>query len=146
MAFTKVTKDMGIIAALADKPNDVGGLTAAQLKAKFDEAGEALKLYLNGTLTAELEAAGGAGNIGIQAITGLTATTVQGALEALLDAIEDATAGVLLDGSVTTAKLYAQAEDQGEEVRVLQTGPEEPGRGHQRERGAAVAGLCPHGL
>lgn len=109
MAFTKVTKDMGIISALADKPNDVGGLSAAQLKAKFDEGGQALKTYLNGTLTAELEAAGGAGNIGIQAITGLTATTVQGALEALLDAIEDATAGVLLDGSVTTAKLYAGA-------------------------------------
>lgn len=105
MAFTKVTKDMSIIGALADKPNDVGGLTAAQLKAKFDEAGEALKLYLNNTLTAELEAAGGAGNIGIQAIAGIAATTVQGALEALRQAIEDATAGVLLDGSVTTAKL-----------------------------------------
>lgn len=109
MAFTKVTKDMGIISALDPKPNDVGGLTAAQLQAKFDEAGEALKLYLNNTLTAELESANGAGNIGISAITGLTATTVQAALAALYQAIQDATAGVLLDGSVTTAKLYAQA-------------------------------------
>ena len=109
MAFTKVTKDMGIISALDPKPNDVGGLTAAQLQAKFDEAGEALKLYLNNTLTAELESANGAGNIGISAITGLTASTVQAALAALYQAIQDATAGVLLDGSVTTAKLYAQA-------------------------------------
>ncbi len=107
MAFTKVTKDMGIISALADKPNDVGGLTAAQLKAKFDEAGAALKDYLNNVLTAELEAAGGAGNIGIQSIGTLAATTVQAALEALHSAITEAHEPV--DGSVTTAKLAANA-------------------------------------
>lgn len=109
MAFTKVTKDMGIISALADKPNDVGGLTAAQLKAKFDEAGAALKDYLNNTLTAELEGQNAAGNLGIQTIDGITATTVQAALQALKAAIDNAIAGVLIDGSVTAAKLAAGA-------------------------------------
>lgn len=111
MAFTKLTgtghttNGVDYVSKLVDKPNDVGGLNAGQLKAVFDQAGLEIQAYLNNTLTAELEAVGGAGNIGIQAITGIAATTVQGALEALRQAIEDATAGVLLDGSVTTAKL-----------------------------------------
>lgn len=50
MAFEKFNKDMKIISALDDEPNDVGGLTAAELKAKFDEGGEAIKRYLNDTL------------------------------------------------------------------------------------------------
>lgn len=50
MAFEKFNKDMKIISALDDEPNDVGGLTAAELKAKFDEGGEAIKKYLNETL------------------------------------------------------------------------------------------------
>lgn len=55
MALSKFTKDMGIIAALDDEPNDVGGLSAAELKAKFDEGGQALKEYLNNTLTAQAD-------------------------------------------------------------------------------------------
>lgn len=50
MAFEKFNKDMKIISALDDEPNDVGGLTAAELKAKFDEGGEAIKNYINDTL------------------------------------------------------------------------------------------------
>ena len=50
MAFEKFNKNMQIISALDDEPNDVGGLTAAELKAKFDEGGEAIKRYLNDTL------------------------------------------------------------------------------------------------
>ena len=57
MALTKMTKDMAIIQALDDEPNDVGGLTAQELKEKFDEAGETIKKYLNETLTSELDTA-----------------------------------------------------------------------------------------
>ena len=64
MALTEFTKDMAIIQKLDDEPNDVGGLTAAQLKAKFDEAGEALKYYINHTLLAELGAQGAADMLG----------------------------------------------------------------------------------
>ena len=35
--------DLNIIQKLDDEPNDVGGLTSAQLKAKFDEAGNVIK-------------------------------------------------------------------------------------------------------
>lgn len=81
MAFTKLTKDMGIIAKLEDEPNDVGGLTAAQLKAKFDEAGEAVKAYLNDTLLAELAAPTAADALGA-ALNGEN-VTVQHALDML---------------------------------------------------------------
>lgn len=82
MALSKFTKDMGIIAKLEDEPNDVGGLTAAQLKAKFDEAGEAVKAYLNDTLLTELEAPAAAAGLG--ALLDGEQTTVQGALDLLL--------------------------------------------------------------
>ena len=81
MPFSEFTKDMGIISKLEDEPNDVGGLTAAQLKAKFDEAGEAVKAYLNETLLAEQAAATAAGALGA-ALNGET-VTVQQALDML---------------------------------------------------------------
>ena len=55
MGFTKLTKDMAVIAALDNEPNDVGGLTAEELKGKFDEAGKAVQQYLNEVLVKELE-------------------------------------------------------------------------------------------
>lgn len=39
--------DLNIIQKLDDEPNDVGGLTSAQLKAKFDESGNIIKEYIN---------------------------------------------------------------------------------------------------
>lgn len=55
MELTKFEKDMAIIQALDDEPNDVGGLTSAELKAKFDEGGEAIKTYINETLLPETQ-------------------------------------------------------------------------------------------
>ena len=50
--------DLNIIQKLDDEPNDVGGLTSAQLKAKFDEAGNAIKDYINNDLIPAILAAG----------------------------------------------------------------------------------------
>ena len=50
MAIEKFNKNMAIIAALDDEPNDVGGMTSAELKNKFDEGGKALQTYMNETL------------------------------------------------------------------------------------------------
>ena len=36
MPFAKIDKNMAIIGGLDNDPNDVGGLTANELKAKFD--------------------------------------------------------------------------------------------------------------
>lgn len=46
--------DLDNIQKLDDEPNDVGGLTAAELKAEFDKAGNTIKEYLNETLIPRL--------------------------------------------------------------------------------------------
>lgn len=108
MAFTKLTADLGHVSDLPNRPND-GGYTAAQLKAVFDEAAGEIQTFLNGTLIEELEGTDAAGNIGIDAIEGMEAATVQAALAELKEAVDDATVGTLPDGSVTTGKLAAKA-------------------------------------
>lgn len=60
MAIEKFNKNMAIIAALDDEPNDVGGMTSAELKNKFDEGGKAIQTYMNKTLIPALE------NLGVE--------------------------------------------------------------------------------
>lgn len=55
MALTKLTTNLNNIQALHDKPNTADGLTADQLKAKFDKAGNDIKTYINETLTEEID-------------------------------------------------------------------------------------------
>jgi hypothetical protein len=55
MALTKTTVAVNNITALSDTPNATEGLTAAQLKAKFDKTGSDLKTYINDILTAEID-------------------------------------------------------------------------------------------
>lgn len=102
MAFTELTKDMNIVSMLDDEPNDVGGLTAAQLKAKFDEGGLAIKQYINKVLLPELIAK----NIPFQATNGaVEAGTVQTAIEYVHNELAAVVQDGLPDGSVTLNKL-----------------------------------------
>lgn len=55
MAFSKMTESVHNIQDLSDLPNATDGLTASELKAKFDKAGTDLKDYLNNSLTEELD-------------------------------------------------------------------------------------------
>lgn len=57
MAITYFTEDLNIIQKLDDQPNDVGGLSADELKEKFDESGNKIKDFLNNTLIPELDKA-----------------------------------------------------------------------------------------
>lgn len=57
MALTKMTQDVNNIQGLSDRPNTIDGLTAAELKAKYDKAGSDIKTYLNTVLTTELDTA-----------------------------------------------------------------------------------------
>lgn len=85
MAFTPFPSDKNPkISGLTDRPGD-SGMNATELKAAFDYIGTELKNYINNTLIPQLNS--GAPNLGIETITGLTATTVQGALEELLGII-----------------------------------------------------------
>lgn len=55
MALTKFTGATDTISGLMDKPNQDGGLTAAQLKSKFDQSAIDTEAYLNNILTEELD-------------------------------------------------------------------------------------------
>ena len=54
LEITMLDGDLNIIQALEDEPNDVGGLTSAELKAKFDEGPNKIKTYINETLIPEI--------------------------------------------------------------------------------------------
>lgn len=118
MAFTQFAYDMNIISKLSDTPNVDDGLTAAQLKDKFDEGGKAVKDYINNVLLQEvaekpsdtglLKAVGGkfvAAEAGVDYQEPLGADGVTTAK--LADGA--VTSEKLADGAVTNAKIGAGA-------------------------------------
>ena len=54
MEFPKLTENLSIISALGDNPGTDDGLSAEELKAKFDQAALILQRYLNNTLVEKL--------------------------------------------------------------------------------------------
>lgn len=111
MALPKLEKDISYISKLADLPNDVSGgaLSAAELKARFDAAGVDIKEFINETFIPWLEGINGASSLGIAAIEGIDASTVQAALEVLKNEINNAAAGAIPDRSIDSIKLKEQA-------------------------------------
>lgn len=112
MAFTKSTADLANISKLDDEPNDVGGLSAAELKAEFDAAAETLQSFVNSHIT-ELESSTAAGNVGALGLDGTTASNVQAvivAIKALIDACETQAAATsalsLKEDKTVTAQHY----------------------------------------
>lgn len=104
----RVTDELGTVSTLDDRPNDTGGLTAAELKAKFDADAGALKDYVNDVLIPFLEGASAAASLGITTIPGFSADNIQTALEQIVQAMQDVTQGSVTDGSITLAKLAAE--------------------------------------
>lgn len=103
MALPKMTDDLNIIQKLSDLPNSEDGLTAQQLKAKFDEAALAIQAYLNSKLIPDLEAK----NIPFEETSEVHATTVQAAIENVQSQLAEAASGNIVNGSVTKEKLAA---------------------------------------
>lgn len=114
MAFTKMTEDVSNISKLDDAPNDTNGLTAAQLKAEFDKAGNQLKAFINQFINA-LEA-NGAESVGITPNTLIgSATNVQMALLQIAQKVQDTTLGAIPDRTITADKLVRKTIT-GEEI------------------------------
>ena len=108
--LTKLLADLYIISLLDDEPNDVGGMSSAELKAKFDEAANTIKTYINESLIPELAGTNGAESVGIDTVPGLTGvSTVQAALAKIEEQMAEMTQGAVADDSITTAKLAALA-------------------------------------
>jgi hypothetical protein len=110
MALPTCNEDMNIISKLDDEPNDVGGLSAASLKAKFDLAGNLLKKALN-DLVAALGENAAAKNIGFAPTTAVNADNVQDAIENVQSQIAGVSQGGIADGAVTAAKIADGAVD-----------------------------------
>lgn len=89
MSIPRMTASTDNIQALADRPNDQNGLSAAELKAAFDKAGDDIKSYINNILIPYLEGENAANGIGINVISGLSAENVQDALTELAEQIAD---------------------------------------------------------
>lgn len=110
MSLPKFNEDIQIISKLADEPNDVGGLSADELKAKFDEASGLIKAFINDTLLPYLEGVSGAGDIGIANIPGLNdAANVQAALQELKTQLNNTSTGSIPDRSLSGEKLVTGA-------------------------------------
>ena len=101
MSIPTLDTDLSIIQKLDDYPNDVGGLSAADLKAKFDEAGLALQQYINEVLIPALIA----GNLPFKTSTAIPAETVQAAIENVQSQLANVSAGSLPNNSVGMEKL-----------------------------------------
>ena len=104
MALPTCNEDMNIISKLDDEPNDVGGLSSASLKAKFDLAGNLLKKALN-DLVAALGNNAAAKNIGFTPTTAVNKTNVQDAIENVQSQIAGVSQSGIADASVTAAKI-----------------------------------------
>lgn len=101
MAISKMTDDLNIIQALSDLPNSEDGLSADDLKKKFDESGLTIQEYLNNTLIPEIDAE----HIPFEKTTAIEAETVQSAIENVQAQVKDAASGNIVNGSVTKEKL-----------------------------------------
>lgn len=111
MAFTQLTNELTTIEQLADTPNRTSGYTAQQMKEFFDANAKIIKTYINETLLTELGGTAGAPNLGMFPSEhfkdgSVYITNVQAALEKLYNDIVGVTLSVLVDGSVTSSKLY----------------------------------------
>ena len=116
MAFMKMSKDLDIISNMKDRPwESPNGLSTAEIKAKFDEAGKLLKNFINSFID-DLAKSTAASNIGATVKDGesRTATNIQAVLDTLIDGTSSAKDGSVKtdsieDGAVKTSKIYGGA-------------------------------------
>ena len=111
MALSTYTGATNYIASLSDQPNDNDGLSAAQLKAKFDQFATEFKEYFNETHVPEVETAINA------AAQGISTDGVDGSLIIDGTVVTDK----LDDGAVTTAKITDESVTLGKLASNVQT-------------------------
>ena len=109
MALTRFSGDADVISQLSDQPNDNDGLSATQLKAKFDQFGATFKQYLNETLIPELESAinAAATGIGTSGFSGaiITDGTIMSEKLSSTNGVEAVRTAVVRDAAITKPKL-----------------------------------------
>lgn len=107
MSIPTLNTDLSIIQKLDDYPNDVGGLSAAELKAKFDEGSLAIQTYINTVLIPALAAA----NLAFTPTSAVNASTIQAAIENVQAQLAGISAGSIPNNTVGMEKLTKQVQD-----------------------------------
>lgn len=101
MSIPTLDTDLSIVQKLDDYPNDIGGLSAAQLKAKFDEGVLTLQTYINTVLIPALIAS----NVPFTPTAAVNAETVQAAIENVQAQLAGIAAGTIPNNTVGMEKL-----------------------------------------
>lgn len=106
MSFTKSTTDISVHQKLGDYPNQDNGMTADELKKKFDYPAETLQNDLN-KIVEELENENATQNIGASKLdeNDETENNVQAKLNKIYQTTKDVTLGQIPDGTITEEKL-----------------------------------------
>jgi hypothetical protein len=100
----KITDDEIAAVGVVSQPNKLTG-TAQQNKSVFDALVKLLVKVKFNALIDELMGGNAAGQLGVDTIPGLDATTVQAALEEIMENIQGITQGAVADGSIDEDKL-----------------------------------------
>lgn len=106
MSIPTLDTDLSIIQKLDDYPNDVGGLSAAELKAKFDEGVLALQTYINTVLIPALVAA----NVPFTPSQAINETSIQAAIENVQKQIANSVAGAIPNNTIGLEKMTASLQ------------------------------------
>ena len=110
MALPKLEKDIAYISKLDNEPNDVGGLSAGELKSRFDAAGQDIQEYINEELIPRIESDIEAAALGVGAGGAIDGNTISdGSVTTSKLADKAVTTAKLADSGITTAKLADKA-------------------------------------
>lgn len=106
MSFTKSTTDISVHQKLGDYPNQDNGMTADELKKKFDYPAETLQKDLN-KIVEELENENATQSIGASKLdeNDETENNVQAKLDKIYQETKNVTLGQIPDGTITEEKL-----------------------------------------
>lgn len=107
MSIPTLDTDLSIVQKLDDYPNDVGGLSAAELKAKFDAGSLAIQNYINNVLIPALAAA----NLAFTPTVGVNASTIQAAIENVQAQLSSVSLGSIPNNTIGMEKLTKQVQD-----------------------------------
>lgn len=106
MSIPTLDTDLSIIQKLDDYPNDVGGLSASELKAKFDEGVLALQTYINTVLIPALLAE----KLPFSPTQAINADTIQAAIENVQKQIANSVAGAIPNNTIGLEKMTASLQ------------------------------------
>ena len=106
MGFTRMNDNVSVHQSMPDEPNIDDGLSAEELKKKFDEPSEKLKEAVNRLLT-ELEDKLCSSKLGAESLYDgdTSSSNIQSKLILLKKLIDEASVGTLPDNSITEGKL-----------------------------------------